>query len=184
MRGVSIPFDHLVSLVIGSEVAACDVVQGYVLAYCGYLGLDWVAVRSLGESDGHALVLCLSVEQAKLLAQLVLAALDLFGLGKWLGLECRVKWSGAIKGSDGYVLALSGYSSVRREVVASEVSVGSPLSPQLEYKSMRWKTRIEIPTSLHRVIEEKPHFGFVCHGAREVIIHKSREVVSSHSGIT
>nr|CAD1835662.1 unnamed protein product [Ananas comosus var. bracteatus] len=104
-----------VSLVFGSDVAACIVVRGIRFDFWGYLGMDWVAVRSLvggplgtaaigsrrdrcgaslvvsiaccewqlcSPSDGHALVICLSVEQAKLLAQLVLAALNLFGLGR------------------------------------------------------------------------------------------------------
>nr|CAD1831652.1 unnamed protein product [Ananas comosus var. bracteatus] len=43
--------------------------------------------------------------------------------------------------------------------------------PQLENKSTRWETRIEIPTSLHRVIEEKPRFGFVCRGTRGMIVN-------------
>lgn len=48
---MTVIFDHLVSLVVGSEVATYDIVQGiyFSLSWIPWIGLDWIVVRSLGE---------------------------------------------------------------------------------------------------------------------------------------
>ena len=47
VREVLVFFDHLVSPVFGSDVATCIVARGIRFDFWGYLGMDWVVVRSL-----------------------------------------------------------------------------------------------------------------------------------------